>query len=608
MAPPIYVKGGQWTNVEDQILRAAVSKYGLTQWARVASLLPKKTARQAKARWNEYLNPSIKRDEWSLEEDEKLLSLAKLMPNQWRSISPVMGRTPTQCVERYQYLLDRAMGGGAEEEEDDNEDLKLSGPGIETLPALGNAFESLPSRPDMEDMDEDEQEMLSEAKARLANTVGKKAKRKERERMLQENRRITLLEKRRDLKAAGVRMSLESKNKKKRNEFDYNTDIPHEHAPPPGLYDTAEEDSVNDRERLSFQERVKFKGVEPKEEKQKKKVVDTTKKDNKRSRQEISDAAKLFSDAADQDIKRRKLDLPAPGTTESETQQINERISNATQEILRSKDKSAAPVSRRTSESQPIQKSSVRKLQEFIKSMFSTVPAPKNEIALKLPPLADISALANEVPSDEEDAPLAGPPVESKEQLTPYKTSVAIRGLTVPNPRQLKAVPEEFSEIEKSIAQEFQSLIKSDYKQLVDEQFKADAINSLSDDINDMVQERIAEELTQGTPEELPIGQYVLPKSKEATEEALKLLDSLHEAANNMDEQIKESSKQYDQSLSEKYNKIFSLAQELTEETNNEALFTKIASLELEAIGERSYNLHELVESVELAASETRIN
>ena len=74
MAPPIYVKGGVWTNVEDQIIKAAVSKYGLTQWARVASLLPKKTAKQAKARWNEYLNPLINRTDWTKEEDEKLLS------------------------------------------------------------------------------------------------------------------------------------------------------------------------------------------------------------------------------------------------------------------------------------------------------------------------------------------------------------------------------------------------------------------------------------------------------------------------------------------------------------------------------------------------------
>jgi hypothetical protein len=46
--------------------------------------------------------------------------------------------------------------------------------------------------------------MLSEARARLANTQGKKAKRKARERQLEEARRLAALQKKRELKAAGI--------------------------------------------------------------------------------------------------------------------------------------------------------------------------------------------------------------------------------------------------------------------------------------------------------------------------------------------------------------------------------------------------------------------
>ena len=42
-------------------------------------------------------------------------------------------------------------------------------------------------------MDEDEKEMLSEARARLANTRGKKAKRKAREAQLDEARRLGIV-------------------------------------------------------------------------------------------------------------------------------------------------------------------------------------------------------------------------------------------------------------------------------------------------------------------------------------------------------------------------------------------------------------------------------
>ena len=91
--------------VQDEILKAAVMKYGLNQWARISSLLTRKSAKQCKARWYEWLDPSIKKTEWTREEDEKLLHLAKLMPQQWRTIAPIVGRTSQQCLERYDKLL-----------------------------------------------------------------------------------------------------------------------------------------------------------------------------------------------------------------------------------------------------------------------------------------------------------------------------------------------------------------------------------------------------------------------------------------------------------------------------------------------------------------------
>ena len=93
------------TTVQDEILKAAVMKYGLNQWARISSLLNRKSAKQCKARWYEWLDPSIKKTEWTKQEDEKLLHLAKVMPTQWRTISPLVGRTAQQCLERYDRLL-----------------------------------------------------------------------------------------------------------------------------------------------------------------------------------------------------------------------------------------------------------------------------------------------------------------------------------------------------------------------------------------------------------------------------------------------------------------------------------------------------------------------
>ena len=172
----------------------------------------RKTPKQCKARWYEWLDPSIKKTEWSKEEDEKLLHLAKLMPTQWRTIAPIVGRTANQCLERYQKLLDEAEA--RENEEAGASQLGLTGTG-EAAPSADGVRklrpgeidpdpETKPARPDPIDMDEDEKEMLSEARARLANTQGKKAKRKARERALEEARRLAMLQKRRELKAAGI--------------------------------------------------------------------------------------------------------------------------------------------------------------------------------------------------------------------------------------------------------------------------------------------------------------------------------------------------------------------------------------------------------------------
>ena len=66
--PRVMIKGGIWRNTEDEILKAAVMKYGKNQWSRIASLLHRKSAKQCKARWFEWLDPSIKKTEWARDE------------------------------------------------------------------------------------------------------------------------------------------------------------------------------------------------------------------------------------------------------------------------------------------------------------------------------------------------------------------------------------------------------------------------------------------------------------------------------------------------------------------------------------------------------------
>lgn len=323
------VKGGVWTNIEDEVLKASVSKYGLNQWARVSSLLARKTPKQCKARWVEWLDPSIRKIEWSKEEDEKLLHLAKLMPTQWRTIAPMVGRTATQCLERYQKLLDEA-------EARENDELGLGGPagGESAAPSADDVRrlrpgeldpdpESKPARPDTIDLDEDEKEMLSEARARLANTQGKKAKRKARERQLEESRRLALLQKRRELKNAGINIKITNR---KKGQMDYNADIPFEKKAAPGFFDTQEEKEQNEKQREAFDPRKqqlanKRKGDQEDDMQRKKQ-----KGDKPGPSAAFAAAAKAGQmqkiREAEQSSKRRSLNLPAPQVGEVELEDI----------------------------------------------------------------------------------------------------------------------------------------------------------------------------------------------------------------------------------------------------------------------------------------------
>ncbi|KAI5102492.1 cell division cycle 5-like protein [Silurus meridionalis] len=309
--PRIMIKGGVWRNTEDEILKAAVMKYGKNQWSRIASLLHRKSAKQCKARWYEWLDPSIKKTEWSREEEEKLLHLAKLMPTQWRTIAPIIGRTAAQCLEHYEYLLDKAAQ--RDNEEDTNDDPRKLKPGeIDPNP------ETKPARPDPVDMDEDELEMLSEARARLANTQGKKAKRKAREKQLEEARRLAALQKRRELRAAGI--DIQKKRKKKRG-VDYNAEIPFEKKPAPGFYDTSMEqyDPLEPNFKRLRQQHLDGELRNDKEERERKKDKQKIKK---KKESDLPSAILQTSGVSEFTKKRSKLVLPAPQISDTELEEV----------------------------------------------------------------------------------------------------------------------------------------------------------------------------------------------------------------------------------------------------------------------------------------------
>lgn len=235
------------------------------------------------------------------------MHLAKLMPTQWRTIAPIIGRTAAQCLERYEYLLDQAQR--KEEGEENLDDPRKLKPGeIDPNP------ETKPARPDPKDMDEDELEMLSEARARLANTQGKKAKRKAREKQLEEARRLAALQKRRELRAAGIGVG---NRKRKIKGIDYNSEIPFEKQPSRGFYDTSEEFVVPIAADFSKLRQQNLDG-----ELRSEKEARERKKDKEKLSKRKDNVPMAMLQNAEPERKRSKLVLPEPQISDVELQQV----------------------------------------------------------------------------------------------------------------------------------------------------------------------------------------------------------------------------------------------------------------------------------------------
>jgi pre-mRNA-splicing factor CDC5/CEF1 len=164
--------------------------------------------------------------------------------------------------------------------------------------------------------------MLSEARARLANTQGKKAKRKAREKQLEEARRLAALQKRRELKAAGI----DTKLKIKRRGMDYNADIPFHKRAPAGFFDVSEERDREQTEKKGLTN-VLLSKLEGKrraeiEEEDRKKDAKRQKVQKEKGDYVSPDTLKEAQEAEYQRSERRKLNLPAPQVGDAEIEEL----------------------------------------------------------------------------------------------------------------------------------------------------------------------------------------------------------------------------------------------------------------------------------------------
>jgi Myb superfamily proteins, including transcription factors and mRNA splicing factors len=99
----------KFTLQEDQKILDLVKIHGTNNWTQIAEKIPKRTPRQIRERWTNYLDPNINHSEFTAEEDQIIIEKYNEIGSKWSNIAKFMGRTENQVKNRfYSHILPAA--------------------------------------------------------------------------------------------------------------------------------------------------------------------------------------------------------------------------------------------------------------------------------------------------------------------------------------------------------------------------------------------------------------------------------------------------------------------------------------------------------------------
>lgn len=104
----------KFSDTEDKKLKDMVSRLGTNNWSIISKQFKDKTPKQCRDRWRNYVDPELRHDMWSVEEDEMLIEKFKQIGSKWTVMMKYFNHRSSNDI-RYRWMkLSRGTKGSSQ--------------------------------------------------------------------------------------------------------------------------------------------------------------------------------------------------------------------------------------------------------------------------------------------------------------------------------------------------------------------------------------------------------------------------------------------------------------------------------------------------------------